>query len=73
MRLFELVTLNDVLNSPNYQQLVNGLSIIGRSDPNVMKIKNRIINSWLKGMKSRKHYDSLLNQIDLSLNDLIDK
>lgn len=73
MRLNELVTLNDVLNSANYQQLVNGLSTLSATDLNVTKIKNRIINSWQKGMTSRKHYDSLLHKIDLSLNDLIDK
>lgn len=73
MRLDELVTLNDVLNSANYQQLVNGLSARGSSDLNVTKIKNRVINSWQTGMKSRKHYDDLLSTIDLSLNDLIQK
>lgn len=73
MRLDEIVTLNDVLNSAHYQQLVNGLSARGGSDLNVTKIKNRVINSWQKGMKSRKHYDDLLSTIDLSLNDLIDK
>lgn len=73
MRLDELVTLNDVLNSAHYQQLVNGLSAMGSNDLNVTKIKNRVINSWQKGMKSRKHYDGLLSKIDLSLNDLIDK
>lgn len=73
MRLNELVTLNDVLNSANYQQLVNGLATLSASDINVTRIKNRVINSWKKGMTSRKHYNSLLNKIDLSLNDLIDK
>ncbi len=72
MRLDEIVSLNDVLNSVHYMQLVNGLSVRGH-DINVTKIKNRVINSWQKGMKSRKHYDDLLGTIDLSLNDLIDK
>jgi aryl carrier-like protein len=73
MRLDEIVTLNDVLNSTHYMKLVNGLKARGTSDINVTKIKNRVINSWQKGMKSRKHYDDLLGTIDLSLNDLIDK
>ncbi len=72
MRLDEIVTLSDVLNSVHYMQLVKGLSARG-TDLNVTKIKNRVINSWQKGMKSRKHYDDLLSTIDLSLNDLIEK
>ena len=73
MRLDEIVSLNDVLNSSHYIKLLQGLKTKVGTDMNVTKIKNRVIDSWQKGMKSRKHYDTLLSQIDLSLNDLIDK
>lgn len=72
MRLDELVSLNDVLKASQYIALLRRLKVKG-NDINVTRIKNKIIKDWKKGMKSRKHFDSLLSQIDLSLNDLVDK
>lgn len=72
MRLDEIVSLNDVLNSASFIKLINGLKAKPQ-DLNVTRIKNQVLQSWQKGMRSRKHYDSLLGQIDISLNQLIDK
>jgi len=72
MRLDEIVTLNDVLDSAAFIQLMNTIKAKPQ-DLNVTRIKNQVLKSWQKGMRSRKHYDSLLGQIDISLNQLIDK
>jgi len=72
MRLDEIVTLNDVLNSDAFIKLMDTIKTKPQ-DLNVTRIKNQILQSWQKGMRSRKHYDSLLSQIDISLNQLIDK
>jgi hypothetical protein len=73
MRLDEIVTLNDVLKANQYVKLLHALSTKAGNDINITRIKNRVIQSWKKGMKHRKHYDDLLSKIDISLNDLIDK
>jgi hypothetical protein len=73
MRLDEIVSLNDVLKASQFIRLMNGLKVKAGKDINVTRIKNQVLQSWKSGMKSRKHFDSLLGQIDLSLNDLIDK
>lgn len=72
MRLDEIVTLNDVLKANQYMKLLRTLKTKANQDINVTRIKNRVIQSWKKGMKNRKHYDALLSEIDVSLNDLID-
>ena len=71
MRLDELVTLNDVLKSSQYIKLLHHLSTNAGKDINITRIKNKIIQSWKKGMKHRKHYDDLLSKIHVSLNDII--
>lgn len=71
MRLDEIVTLNDVLKSSEYIKLLHRLSAKAGVDINLVRIKNRVLQSWKKGMKNRKHYDKLLSKVDLSLNDLI--
>jgi hypothetical protein len=73
MRLDEIVSLNDVLKASQFIRLMNGLKVKAGKDINVTRIKNQVLQSWKSGMKSRKHYDKLLSQIDISLNDLIDK
>lgn len=73
MRLDELTTLNDILKSDQYIKLLSHLNAGTDNDINVTQIKNKVIQSWKRGMKSRKHYDDLLNSIDISINDLIDK
>jgi hypothetical protein len=70
MRLDEIVTLNDVLKADQYIKLLRRLKSTHDSI-NVTRIKNQIMQSWKKGMKNRKHYDTLLSTIDISLNDLI--
>jgi len=72
MRLDEVVTLNDVLNSDSFIKLLNSIQAKPQ-DLNITRIKNQVLQSWKKGMRSRKHYDDLLSQIDISLNQLIDK
>ena len=72
MRLDEIVSLNDVLNSDSFIKLMSTINSKPQ-DLNVTRIKNQVLQSWQKGMRSRKHYDSLLSQIDISLNQLIDK
>lgn len=73
MRLDEIVSLHDVIKADQFITLLGKVKPSAGDDINVTRIKNQVLSSWKKGMKSRKHYDSLLNQIHLSLNDLIDK
>jgi len=73
MRLDELVSLNDVLKSDQYLRLLRRLKTDAKNNINVTRIKNQIIQSWKKGMKSRKHYDDLLGSININIGDLIDK
>lgn len=72
MRLDELVSLNDVLKADQYVRLLRKLKTDTTNGINVTRIKNRVIQSWKKGMKHRKHYDSLLSEINLNLKDLIE-
>ncbi len=72
MRLDEIVSLNDVLNNSHFIKLMGSIKAKPQ-DLNVTRIKNQVLQSWQKGMRSRKHYDTLLSQIDISLNQLIDK
>jgi len=67
----ELVGLNDVLNSDQYLKLLQRLKTGTIDNIDVTHIKNQIIQSWKKGMKSRKHYDNLLQSVDLNIHDLI--
>jgi hypothetical protein len=71
MRIDEIVTLSDVLKASQYIKLLRHLKAHANTDINVTRIKNRVIHSWKKGLKHRKHYDQLLSEIDLSLNDII--
>jgi len=73
MRLDEIVSLNDVLKTSQYIRILHKLRVDANIDINVTRIKNKVIQSWRQGMKSRKHYDDLLGQIDINLNKLIDK
>ena len=71
MRLDEIVTLGDVLDSSQYIKLLHTLKADAGKDIDVTRIKNRVIHSWKKGMKHRKHYDDLLSKINLNLNNLL--
>lgn len=73
MRLDEIVSLKAVLKADQYTTLLRRLSSKSMPGINITRLKNQIIQSWKRGMKSRKHYDKLLNKIHLNLNDLIEK
>lgn len=69
----ESVDLHSVLQADQYLKLLRHIKTHVNSDINVTRIKNQVIQSWKKGMTSRKHYGGLLNQINLNINDLIGK
>ena len=71
MKLDEITKLNDVLKADQYIRLLHRLKSSTKNGINVTRIKNRVISSWKKGMKSRKHYDNLLSSLNINLNDLI--
>ncbi len=73
MRMDEVVQLSDVLKGDQYLKLLRGLKSHATKDINITRIKSRVIQSWKKGMKSRKHYDDLLGSVNISLSDLIRK
>lgn len=71
MRIDELVSLNDVLKADQFVGLMKHINTKIGDDINSQRIKNRVLASWKKGMRSRKHFDKLLKHLDISLNDLI--
>ena len=71
MRIDEIVSLGDVLKSNQYIKLLRKLKIKAKNDINVMRIKNRIIQSWKKGLKRRKYFDRLLAEIDTNIDTLL--
>jgi argonaute-like protein implicated in RNA metabolism and viral defense len=71
MRLDEIVSLNTVLKSDQYIKLLRRLRAKAIDDLNVQRIKNKIIQSWKKGMKNRKHFDKLLSEIDSSVDAIL--
>jgi hypothetical protein len=71
MIIDEIVSLNDVLSADSFITLM-GMIKTKPQDLNVAKIKNQVLQSWEKGMRSRKHYNSLLHGLDINLNDILD-
>lgn len=71
MRIDEIVKLNDVLKADQYLKLLQGIKSSTGNDINITRIKNRVIQSWKKGVKSHKHYGNLLQTINLNIHDLI--
>ena len=71
MRLDEIVSLGDVLKANQYIKLLRKLKIKASKDINTQRIKNRIIQSWKKGMKSRKHFDKLLSEINMNVDTIL--
>ncbi len=71
MRLDEITKLSDVLAADQYMKLLHKLKTDVSSGINVARIKNQVMKSWKKGMKSRKHYDTLLSTININIEDLI--
>jgi hypothetical protein len=67
------VTLGQMLKLDQYVTLLNSLKTKIPGDINIIRIKNQVLQSWKRGMKSRKHYDDLLGKINLKIGDLIDK
>jgi argonaute-like protein implicated in RNA metabolism and viral defense len=74
MRIDEIealdVSLNDVLKSAQFIKLLRRLKVRS-NDLNTTRIKNRIIQAWKQGKKSRKHFDSLLAEIDTNVDTLL--
>jgi hypothetical protein len=64
------VSLSDVINSASFIKLMGSIKAKPQ-DLHVTKIKNQVLKSWKNGMRSRKHYDSLLGQLNISLNQII--
>lgn len=71
MRLDEIVSLNTVLKANQYIKLLRRLKVKSKSDINLTRIKNKIIQSWKRGMKHRKHFDQLLSEVNLSVDQLL--
>lgn len=71
MKIDEVVTLKDVLKTSQYIQLLKRLNIDTAGHIDSSRIKNQVMQSWKSGMKSRKHYDDLLKQINMSVDKLI--
>ena len=63
--------LSDVLKADQYIKLLHKLRSDVSKGINVTHIKHQVIKSWKKGMKSRKHYDTLLHSLDINLNDIL--
>lgn len=73
MRLDEIVSLSDILKGSQYIKLLRNLRRRVGKGISVTRIKNQVIRSWKKGMTSRKHYDSLLREIDLNIDDVLEE
>lgn len=71
MRLDEFVSMDDVLESNQYVKLLRRLKIRAIKDINATRIKNKIIQSWKRGMKHRKHFDKLLSEINTNVDTLL--
>ena len=75
MRLDEFVSLNvslnDVLKSAQFIKLLRRLKVRSLKDLNTTRIKNQILQSWKQGNKSRKHFDSLLAEINTNVDTLL--
>lgn len=69
----ESVSLGDVLKGSQYIRLLRSLKRRASKGINITRIKNRIIKAWRRGKKSRKHFDSLLKEYDLSLDELLEE
>lgn len=77
MRLDEIVdesvSLGDVLKASQYIRLLRNLKRRLHKGINVGRIKNQIIKSWKRGLKTRKHFDSLLKEYDLTVDQLLEE
>jgi hypothetical protein len=75
MRLDEIqsldVSINDVLKSAQFVKLLRRLKVKSLNNINVARIKNKILHSWRKGQKSRKHFNKLLAEIDTNVDTLL--
>ena len=63
--------LSDTIKADQYIKLLKHLRTDISPGVDATRIKNKIIQSWKRGMKSRKHYGGLLNQIHINIHDLI--
>lgn len=73
MRLDEITSLSDVLKGSQYIKLLKSLRRKANAGVSITKIKNQVIRSWKKGLKSRKHYGNLLREIDLNIDEVLEE
>jgi hypothetical protein len=73
MKLDDIVSLDDILNTSEYIKLLRNLKVKIDHDIDISHIADKVLASWKTGLKSRKHYDRLLNKVNLNLKDLIRK
>ncbi len=71
MRIDEVVKLNTILKGDQYIKLLRRLKTRSLTDINVHRIKNRVIQSWKKGLKTHVHINSLLAEIDTNVDTLL--
>jgi hypothetical protein len=65
--------VGDVLKPNQVIDLLKSLKV--KIDPGIEtdRVGSQIIQSWKKGLKSRKHYDNLLSAVHLKISDLINE
>ena len=63
--------LSDVISADQYITLLKKIKAKANDGIDVTHIKNQVIKSWNKGLKSRKHFIGLVNKINLNIHDLI--
>jgi hypothetical protein len=65
--------VGDVLKPNQVVDLLKSLKL--KIDPGIEvdTVGNQIIQSWKKGLKSRKHFDNLLSAVHLKISDLINE
>ena len=72
MRLDEIVNVDDVLEARQYSSILRNLKTRAKSNIKMGLIRNKVIQSWKKGLKSRKHYQNLLAEVNIKLSDMTD-
>lgn len=60
-----------MIRANQYLKLLRRLKVRAKSNINVTRIKNKIVKAWKRGRKHRKHFDMLLSEVDLSVNQLL--
>lgn len=66
-------TVDDVLRIDQYVKIMSHINPETHSEIGSARTKGRIMESWQKGNRSKKHYGDLLGRIDINIDDLINK